>query len=80
MAEHRRNCRSGTRSTSHDDPELRAFILARLDTMTFKELAFALAATFPPERRLSLSSIHRFRTGSRAERLRANRKTSVVTS
>jgi len=49
MAEHRRNCRSGTRSTSHDDPELRAFILARLDTMTFKELALALAETFPPE-------------------------------
>jgi len=56
-----------------------AFIL-RLDTMTIKQIALDVAATFPPERRMSLSSIHRFRTGSRAERLRANRKTSVVTS
>jgi len=70
---------------AHDDRpcawhlRLCAFIL-RLDTMTIKQIALDVAATFPPERRMSLSSIHRFRTGSRAERLRANRKTSVVTS
>ena len=68
MAEHRRHHRSGTPSNVNSDPELRAFILARLGTMTFKEIALAVAATFPPERRTSLSSIQRFWSRSKAKR------------
>jgi len=59
-AEHRRHHRNGTLSKVHDDSELRAFILARLDAMTFKEIAVAVAATLPPDRRVSLSAIHHF--------------------
>jgi len=68
VAEHRRHHRCGTPSNVNSDPELRAFILARLDTMTFKEIALAVAATFPPERRTSPSSIQRFWSRSKAKR------------
>jgi len=68
MTEHRRNHSSGTPSKIYSDLELRAFILARPDTMTFQEIALAVAATFPPERRTSLSSIHRIWTRSKAKR------------
>ena len=42
------------------DPELRAFVEARLSRMTFAEIEAAVAAYFPPERRASLSAIHRW--------------------
>ncbi|CAM3391829.1 hypothetical protein SAMN04488021_1814 [Paracoccus aminovorans] len=42
------------------DPELRAFIEARLSHMTFAEIEAAVAAQFPPDRRTSLSAIHRW--------------------
>jgi len=68
MAKHRRHHRSGTPSKVRSDPELRAFLPARLDTLTFKQIARAIAAPFPPDRRTSPSSIHRFWTRSKAKR------------
>lgn len=60
------------------DPELQAFITARVTTMTFPELAAAVAARFPPERRVSTSSIHRWwhRRGKAAASL--NRLSAAV--
>lgn len=51
------------------DPELQAFIRARVMTLTFPELAAAVTANFPPERRVAMSSIHRWwhRTGKHKE-------------
>jgi hypothetical protein len=40
------------------DPELAAFIRARIDRMTFHQLAAAVAAHFPPVRRVGKSAIH----------------------
>lgn len=42
------------------DPELRAFVEARFPHMTFAEIEAAVAANFPPDRRTSLSAIHRW--------------------
>lgn len=49
-----RFCRIGT------DPELKAFILARIDRLTFAELAQEVADYFPKDRRVSRSSIQRW--------------------
>jgi len=45
-AEHRRHLRRGTSSKVQSDPGLRAVIFVRLATMTFKQIALAVAATF----------------------------------
>lgn len=58
--EHRRLHRPGVPSKLDTDPELRAFVLARMDRMTFPQLADAVAAHFPPERRVRKSAIHRW--------------------
>ena len=42
------------------DAELKAFVEARIHTTTFPELAAQIAANFPPDRRASKSSIHRW--------------------
>ena len=42
------------------DPELRAFVEARLPHMTFAQIEAEVTAHFPPDRRISLSSIHRW--------------------
>ena len=42
------------------DPELRAFIEARLPSMTFAAIMADVAAHFPPDRWVSLSSVHRW--------------------
>jgi hypothetical protein len=52
--------RDHRRGKIENDPELQAFIRARVTTMTFPELAAAVAANFPPERRVAMSSIHRW--------------------
>ena len=43
-----------------ENPELRAFVEARFPHMTFAEIEAAVAANFPPDRRTSLSAIHRW--------------------
>lgn len=50
----------GGLSKIEGDPELRAFVAARIHTMTFAEIAAQVAETFPPERRVALSSVHRW--------------------
>lgn len=55
---HRREHRPGRRAKLAADPELRAFVEARLGTMTFDQIAEAVANAFPPERRVRRSAIH----------------------
>ena len=52
--------RPGTPSRIEADPELRAFILARIDRMTFDAVVSEVAAHFPPERRVSPFALHRW--------------------
>ncbi|TCM79647.1 hypothetical protein [Rhodovulum steppense] len=55
---HRRAHRPGRPPKIDTDPELRAFIRARIDRMTFIDLAEEVAKAFPPERRVGKSAIH----------------------
>ncbi len=48
------------RSKIEADPELQSFIRARIITQTFAAVTAAVAAHFPPERRVGMSSIHRW--------------------
>lgn len=57
-SEHRRLHRPGRPAKLDTDPELRAFVEARLDTMTFSQIAAAVAARFPPDRIVRRSAIH----------------------
>ena len=57
---HRAAHRVGSPSPIDTDPELTAFIRARIDRLTFKEIATDIAAHFPPERRASVSGLHRW--------------------
>ena len=59
-AEHRRNHRRGTLSRITSDPEIEAFIRARLDTDTLSGIVAQIAATFPQERHISLSCLSRW--------------------
>lgn len=59
-ATHRRNHRSGSPSKIAADPELRDFIIARLTTHTFSQIRADIDASFPPERRTSLSAMSRW--------------------
>ncbi|MFV0408973.1 MAG: hypothetical protein ACK5LJ_04500 [Paracoccus sp. (in: a-proteobacteria)] len=40
------------------DPELQTFIAARIDRMTFTEIAAEVARQFPPARRVGKTAIH----------------------
>ena len=57
---HRAAHRVGSPSRIDTDPELTAFIRARIDRLTFKEIAADIAAHFPPDRRASVSGLHRW--------------------
>ena len=59
-AAHRRAHRIGYPAKIAADAELQAFINARLDTMTFDQISKEVAANFPPERRVSIATIHRW--------------------
>jgi hypothetical protein len=60
VTEHRRLHRSGQPSRIASDPELQAFIRARIDTMTFTDIIASIARAFPKERRTSLSALSRW--------------------
>lgn len=60
LAEHRRHHRAGVPARIASDPELEAFIRARIDRLTFTRIVAEVAATFPPERRTSLSALSRW--------------------
>lgn len=59
-AAHRRAHRMGRPAKIAADSELQAFVTARFDTLTFEQIAKEVADNFPPERRVSLSAIHRW--------------------
>ena len=59
VLQHRREHRVGVPSWLATDPELRAFVETRFATHTFDQIARDVAQTFPPNRRVSRSSIHR---------------------
>ena len=50
----------GAPSRVDQDPELRAFILARITLMTYKKVVADAAEHFPPERRTNVSSLLRW--------------------
>jgi hypothetical protein len=52
--------RSGTPARIDSDPELQAFIRARIADHTFHQIIAAIAAEFPPERRTSRSALSRW--------------------
>ena len=57
---HRAAHRVGSPSRIDTDPELTAFIRARIDRLTFKDIAAEIAGHFPPDRRASVSGLHRW--------------------
>jgi hypothetical protein len=59
-ADHRRAHRSGVPARIASDPELEAFIRARIGHLTFAQIVAEVAATFPPNRRTSMSSLSRW--------------------
>jgi len=60
VADHRRAHRSGVPPRIASDPELEAFIRARIGHSTFAEIVSQVAAHFPPERRTSVSALSRW--------------------
>lgn len=56
--DYRRAHRPGRPAKLDADAELRAFILARIDVLTFPQLEEEVAKAFPPDRRVSKSTIH----------------------
>lgn len=64
--EHRRAHRPGRVPKLDADPELRAFVLARIDRMTYDEIARSVAVEYPVQRRVSRSTIHEWWRKNRA--------------
>lgn len=60
LATHRSRHKMGVPSKIEADPDLRAFIVARIHRLTFPEIAAQVAEAFPPERRVATSSVHRW--------------------
>jgi hypothetical protein len=60
LAARRRAHRSGVPSKIDSDPELRAFIIARIDRLKFTEIAAEVRSHFPPERQTSVSALSRW--------------------
>lgn len=52
--------RAEIRSRIEADDDLRAFILARIKTLTFDQVLAEVATHFPPNRRPSRSALHRW--------------------
>ena len=55
---HRRKHRRGRLPKIDADPELRRFVLERMDKMTFAELERQIEDAFPEDRRVRRSAIH----------------------
>lgn len=58
VTEHRRAHRMGRAPKIDGDPELQTFIAARIDRLTFAEIAAEVAQHFPPACRVGKSAIH----------------------
>lgn len=57
-SEHRRQHRPGRPPKIDSDPELQAFIAARVDRLTFHQIADDVAQHFPPARQVRKSAIY----------------------
>lgn len=57
-SQHLREHRPGRPKKLAADPELRAFVEARFNRMTFDQIADDVAQNFPPERQVKRSAIH----------------------
>jgi hypothetical protein len=66
--EHIRKHLPGQPRKIETDPELRAFIEARVDYMSFSRPAAALAQAFPPERRVAMRTMQKRATAPSAIR------------
>ena len=60
LAALRRAHRSGYPRKIEGDLELQAFILARIDALTFEQITDAIKANFPPARHVGRSTVHRW--------------------
>jgi hypothetical protein len=60
LAAHRRAHRSGGPGKIEGDPELEAFIAARIDTLTYAEVVAAIKTYFPPDRQTSVAAVQRW--------------------
>lgn len=58
ISNHRRNHRPGHPPRIDSDPDLQAFIEARIDRLTFVQIAAEVQAHFPPARRVGKTAIH----------------------
>ncbi|MDP5307248.1 helix-turn-helix domain-containing protein [Paracoccus spongiarum] len=58
--QHRREHRPGRTPIIDTDAELQAFILARLDRLTYHQIAAEVASHFPPDRHISHATVHRW--------------------
>lgn len=68
VTEHRKNHRPGRPSKIDSDPELAAFICARIDRLTFFEIADEVTRHFPEERRVKKSAIYAWWARQRSRR------------
>lgn len=59
-AAHRAAHKRGGLPKVEADPEVKAFIIARLDRLTFTDIVAELKQAFPPDRHVSRSSVHRW--------------------
>ena len=60
VTEHRREHRPGVPGVIASNADLQAFILARLDRLTFKQIADDIASHFPVPLHVHQSTIHRW--------------------
>ena len=67
IATHRREHRMDIPVKVASDPEPEALVRARTNTLTFPRTAAEVARSFPPDRRASQSSIHRWWHRNRPE-------------
>lgn len=58
--------RVGTPSRITCDPEVEAFILTRIETMTYAQIVAEVAKSFPKSRHISMSSLQRWWAKRRA--------------
>ena len=68
VTEHRRLHKSGRPPKIDCDTEVQAFILSRIDRMTYAQLADDIAAHFPKKQRVSRSTINRWWNGQNRSR------------
>jgi len=58
VTEHRKEHRMGRVPKIDTDPELQAFLIARIDRLTYAQIAREVAEHFPEPRRVGKSAIH----------------------